>query len=73
MYVHIVTIKVHVIRITNMKTCKDCKDRYVGCHSNCDDYKKYRERMEEANRLRKYNSTSVSQGWGFIRKEGRHK
>lgn len=56
-----------------MKTCKDCKDRYVGCHSNCDDYKKYRERIEEANRLRKYNSTVVSQGWGFIRKEGRHK
>ena len=56
-----------------MKTCKDCKDRYVGCHSNCDDYKKYSERLEEANRLRKYDSTVVSRGWRFVRKEGRHK
>lgn len=27
--------------------CKDCKDRYVGCHSNCEEYKKQKEKYEE--------------------------
>nr|DAQ48207.1 MAG TPA: chromatin structure-remodeling complex protein [Bacteriophage sp.] len=22
--------------------CKDCKSRFVGCHSTCDSYKEYR-------------------------------
>ena len=48
-----------------MKTCKDCKDRFVGCHSKCEDYKKYREKIEEINKLKRYDSIVVSNGWGF--------
>ena len=28
--------------------CKECKERYVGCHSVCDDYKEYRLLIEKA-------------------------
>lgn len=30
--------------------CKDCGDRYIGCHSECDRYKK---QVEEWNRAKK--------------------
>ena len=26
--------------------CKNCKDRYPGCHDKCEDYKDYRTRLE---------------------------
>lgn len=26
--------------------CKDCKRRFVGCHMTCDEYKKYREAID---------------------------
>ena len=28
-------------------SCKDCKDRYPGCHAVCDKYANYKERQEE--------------------------
>lgn len=27
--------------------CKDCKDRFVGCHSSCDKYKEFRINLDE--------------------------
>lgn len=41
--------------------CKDCKDRELGCHSQCERYKEYHEyrakcnaqRMQEAHELSK--------------------
>jgi len=35
-----------------MKLCKDCKDRFIGCHSSCDDYKEYRTTLDIANHNR---------------------
>lgn len=32
----------------NKNTCKDCKSRYIGCHSECVDYLKY---SKERNKL----------------------
>lgn len=36
--------------------CKDCKQREIGCHSNCDLYKQYKQKFEsekeEISRLR---------------------
>lgn len=26
--------------------CKNCEDRHVGCHSECDRYKKFKEEHE---------------------------
>lgn len=32
-----------------MKVCQKCKDRHQGCHAECEDYKEYREKIEEDN------------------------
>lgn len=29
-----------------IKCCKNCKDRYLGCHDKCDKYKKEKALME---------------------------
>lgn len=37
------------------RTCKDCPDRYVGCHAKCSDYKAMVEqnrKTQEARRKR---------------------
>lgn len=28
-------------------SCLNCKERYQGCHSKCDKYKKYKEEIEK--------------------------
>ena len=32
--------------------CKDCEKRVVGCHSSCEEYKKFREFRNELNEKR---------------------
>ena len=27
--------------------CKDCKERYLGCHDHCESYQKYRKKRNE--------------------------
>jgi len=31
--------------------CKDCKNRTIGCHSTCEDYKQYRENLNAENEV----------------------
>ena len=33
--------------------CKDCPDRYLGCHDHCDKFKEFRRNQDEFKRLRK--------------------
>lgn len=35
-------------------SCKDCEKRCLGCHDNCEDYKRF---VEEQQNARKYNSS----------------
>lgn len=28
--------------------CLNCERRYVGCHSNCEDYKAFREKVQKS-------------------------
>lgn len=30
--------------------CKNCPDRYLGCHSNCDKYKQFKKEIAERKR-----------------------
>lgn len=30
-----------------MNCCKDCKERILGCHDECEAYKSYRDAMDE--------------------------
>ena len=31
----------------NLSPCKDCEKRYVGCHSECEQYKEFRVARDE--------------------------
>lgn len=31
--------------------CKDCTDRVIGCHANCDSYKKWTEERNAHNKV----------------------
>ena len=38
-----------------MKICLNCKNRKLGCHSECKEYKKAKEKIEQAkNRKNEY-------------------
>ena len=44
-----------------IKCCKDCNKRYIGCHSECNNYKKEREQLDKENKERRksiYNNSS---------------
>lgn len=30
--------------------CKDCEDRYPGCHDRCEGYKAWKKKLEEKNK-----------------------
>lgn len=34
-------------------SCKDCKERYVGCHSHCEKYLEFRKQLDEYNQKEK--------------------
>lgn len=36
--------------------CRDCKDRFIGCHEKCSDYKDYRNKMDAINQVKKEES-----------------
>lgn len=40
--------------------CKDCLNRFLGCHSTCDIYKDWKVENDAANKAKNYNKTSNS-------------
>lgn len=36
-----------------MSSCQNCKYREIGCHSKCNDYKEYKEKMNKINQNRR--------------------
>ena len=43
--------------------CKDCKDRFLGCHSKCDKYKDYKKRSEELNDMKNKSENISMRGY----------
>lgn len=44
-------------------SCKDCKDRYVGCHSKCSTYKAEKERLNNKREWEKnHKNVIITQG-----------
>ena len=41
--------------------CKDCLNRFVGCHADCEKYKEFRAEMDRANELIKKNKMDNNQ------------
>lgn len=35
-----------IISTTIMSPCKNCNDRYIGCHTTCGDYAIYKQELE---------------------------
>lgn len=33
--------------------CKDCKERKLGCHANCEKYLEFRSHQDSINRIKK--------------------
>ena len=42
-----------------IKSCKDCTERYVGCHSYCEKYKAEKARYDEC-KLREREQRDIS-------------
>lgn len=40
--------------------CRDCEERYGGCHGKCDGYKTFRKELDEYNELKR-NQTLIQQ------------
>lgn len=38
-----------IIKKKPMAPCKDCEDRFVGCHSTCTEYQKYKKDISDFN------------------------
>ena len=47
--------------------CKGCTDRYVGCHSECEDYKAYTAIMEDR-RVEKQRQAKINADVVGVRK-----
>ena len=48
--------------------CYNCEDRYAGCHGKCDNYKKFKENLEEDKRLKRETKKSIRQFYSPIGK-----
>lgn len=50
----------------NVNTCKDCKERHVGCHGNCEKYIQAKElcekRKEEYRKFKRENNVKINKG-----------
>lgn len=46
--------------------CKDCKERYVGCHDHCNKYQSWHKEREEMKYHERINKVYVSKSWGYI-------
>lgn len=52
--------------MTGVFCCKDCKDRYVGCHSECEKYKTQKDLHEKRKQEFKNNINPIVSSCSFI-------
>lgn len=45
--------------------CRDCNKRHVGCHSSCEDYKKFLEEYERFKKYTKEHAPPVLTKWSW--------
>lgn len=38
--------------VSDIAPCKDCKDRYLGCHDRCPKYLSFKEKVNEVKKKR---------------------
>lgn len=48
-------------------TCKDCNERYLGCHDSCEKYQAYKEQCRSVNNKEREDRCN-SVGWdGYMK------
>lgn len=60
--------------MANDMPCKDCKERYLGCHSKCEKYqnaKKRNDELREKERMEKYTNYEYWQTTTIVRRKGK--
>ena len=50
--------------------CKDCPDRHLGCHSQCEKYKAYTEERKRISDLRMKNRNA---DWDYYEVRSKHR
>lgn len=45
-------------------SCKDCKERYVGCHSECPRYRKWKEEWEKEKEWNRRKLAPIFEAYG---------
>ena len=51
------------VKTMNESSCVDCKDRKVGCHSNCEKYQEWKRSVEEQNQQRRASLKKKNDGY----------
>lgn len=57
----------------NSCECVSCTERYVGCHSECDKYKKYRSDLDERTENTKKMKRSMYGEYEVFKREQSYK
>lgn len=60
--------------MTNDMPCRDCKERYLGCHSKCVKYqnaKKRNDELREKERMEKHINYEYWQTTTIVRRKGK--
>lgn len=62
-----------VLRLNNiLSPCRDCTNRYVGCHSKCDNYKAFRAEVDEYNEKKGKQSQTTYDLQSFYFESGKN-
>ena len=48
-------------------SCQYCKNRYVGCHGKCEEYQKFREKLDHINELKYKEKTTLNALWEYCK------
>lgn len=62
---------IEVSRVERMSIdapCKDCEDRKMNCHSNCDRYLDYLSFNEKKKAIERSEKVDTSSGWSYSHK-----
>lgn len=51
--------------------CKDCTERYVGCHSKCEKYVDFRKRLDAENEIRHKKITELVERRSYVHDRAR--
>ena len=52
--------------MTNIKCCKDCTERYIGCHSDCDRYNKEKSDIDKYKAIVQSHKDKINRDRAYV-------